>query len=234
MKLLALFKSLFFLGCGICFFSLFLDFYSLRVYNVAGTLISSWDYSLLTGWTGSNATYRPPKLGLSIEFLVVYLGVVIVSVIATLLKNIEKTSDLRSFMPYAYLNIFLLLMIGFMIVVFPIFFLLPEELYFPFMIVFDESFNLTFHYAVGVPYYLQMGGFVMVFPYVIFHYHTIRTYILQKDDNTEKIQKLIQEENEYIDFDRYITEEKLKERHRRKENDKEFQFKINVLREGGL
>lgn len=236
MKLQKIFKSLFFVGCGLCFFSLFMNLYSFEVYNEVGDLIASWNYTMLRGWSGINSAYRPPDLLISIEFMFIYIGTIISAIIFTLIKNIERAENLGKYLPYLYMNIFLLIIVGFLIVIFPIFFLLRNNLYFPMLIVYDESVKTYFHYSVGISYYLQSIGFVLIFPFIIFQYKIIRKFNIDSNDKTRKISHLLEKENEKLDLDRYIAEEKLKDEYNliKKQKDREYEFKSQILQEGGF
>jgi len=212
--------------------SLFLDIYNFRVVDTAEILVASWDYNLMYGWSGFNMYYRPPDLGLSIEFMSVYLGTILCVIAINILKDIEKVENLSKYKPYMYANFFLLLLVGFVIIVFPAFYLFQNGLYYPIVEIYDESITSTCIYSVGIGYILQIFGFACVFPYVVFHYYTIRTFNI--DSNGKDLQDRLEKENEPLDLDRYIAEEELKNKYHKIEKEKKYKLKAQILREGGL
>jgi len=234
MKLQIMFKSLFFIGCGICFFSLFLNFYSFSVISQTGALISVWEYNFIFGWEGFNSIYRPPNLGLSIEFMIFYLCCIITAMALNIIKNIEKTKNLSKFMLYAYINISLLMLIGFMVIIFPCFYLLQNELLFPAVIVIEDLSGYTLYYAIGIGYYLHIISFIMVFPYVIFYYQSISKFNIDQNSFSDRVKEILARENEGLDIDKYITEEEIRKMEQETQKRKEIYFKSQVLREGGL
>jgi len=229
-----LFKAMFFIGSGLCFFSVFLDLYSFCVVSHAGSVISTWNYSMVFGWEGVNSQYRPPNLGLSFEFLVFYLGVLMGAGVLNIVKNIERTKDLSSFMIYAYVNIFVLLLIGFMVVIFPCFYLLQHELYFPFVMIYDEMEEITIIYTMGIGYILTMFSFVMVFPYVILYYQSVRKFHITQPSHSDRIRAILEKENEEVDLDAFIAEEEIRRSEQKTQERKEMYFRSYMLREGGM
>ncbi|MFO7794994.1 MAG: hypothetical protein R6W84_02500 [Promethearchaeia archaeon] len=229
-----MFKLLFFIGCGICFFSLFLNFYSFRVISQPGVLISIWEYNFIFGWEGFNTLYLPPNLGLSIEFMIFYLCCIITAMVLNILKNIEKTKNLSKFMLYAYINISLLMLIGFMVLIFPCFYLLQNGLFFPTVIVIEDASGYMLYYAIGIGYYLHIISFIMIFPYVIFYYQSIRKFNIDQNSFSDRVKEVLAQENEGLDIDKYITEEEIRKMEQETQKQKEFNFKSQVLREGGL
>jgi len=197
-----------------------------------GVLEASWNYNMLWGWSGFNTYYRPPDLGLSIEFMSVYLGTIICVILINIVKNVENEKNLETFKPYTYINIFFVLLIGLMVIIFPAFYLFQNGLYYPIIELFDESISSTCIYSVGIGYILQIIGLICVFPYVFFHYNTVRKFTI--DSNGKDLKECLEKENEKLDLDRYIAEEELKEEYRKIERDKEYKLKTQVFREGGL
>ncbi len=214
-----IFKGLFIVGIILLFISLFLDWYTFEVYNTNKDLIASWNYHHFTGWTTPlldaftyNDLFRPHNLDISPILHFLFMFIIISCAFTTLTKDVEKVSSPQKLKNYAYLNLFLLLLVGFYIIIFPIGYLLPNELYFPFNMVEDHDANLFYVYSLDIGYYSQVIGFVLAFPYSIFYYQTI-THFERKDQTVEKvIGKYIQEIQEPLDMDKFIAEEVLKQR----------------------
>jgi len=137
-------------------------------------------------------------------------------------------------MLYAYINISLLMLIGFMVIIFPCFYLLQNELFFPAVIVIENVSGYTLYYAIEIGYYLHIISFIMVFPYVIFYYQTIRKFNIDENSFSDRVKEILARKNEGLDIDKYITEEEIRKMEQETQKRKEIYFKSQVLREGGL
>jgi len=137
-------------------------------------------------------------------------------------------------MLYAYINISLLMLIGFMVIIFPCFYLLQNELLFPAVIVIEDLSGYTLYYAIGIGYYLHIISFIMVFPYVIFYYQSISKFNIDQNSFSDRVKEILARENEGLDIDKYITEEEIRKMEQETQKRKEIYFKSQVLREGGL
>lgn len=206
-------KIAFLAGSVLLFISLFLEWYTFQVFDETSALIVSWTYTIFFEWdttfSSSNLTnegYRPLNLEVPLVITILFIIVLIAAVFVVLLKDIGSTPSavLRK---YSYLPLFLVILTIFYVVIFPIMYLLPNELYFPGLTNIDSELNYSFSYSISFGYILQLCGFVLIFSYAVYYYITVAE--LEKRDKTPQIQidKIIRHVQEPLDLDKYIAEE---------------------------
>ncbi|MFX1389402.1 MAG: hypothetical protein ACFE9Z_04980 [Promethearchaeota archaeon] len=217
-KLISLFRILNLIGCIFLVFSLFLEWYSIRVYTLDSELIASWTYYLFSGWTtyfseGStfNEQMRPEALMIPLVVSVLLIIGVILAGYVILFKNIENAAQIRSYYKFAYLLAFLVILVFFFAFISPIMYLVPEDLYFPLYTIIDHNLGYMFSYASGIGYVLQLLSFPFLFPYCLFYFSTIFTFIQQERTPERQVKEIISKAQEEIDLDKMIAEEELKQ-----------------------
>ncbi|MFX1338949.1 MAG: hypothetical protein ACFFDK_10095 [Promethearchaeota archaeon] len=211
------FKLLFILGLILLFASLFLEWYVLQVYNSSHTLIAYWSYNPLTGWStifseGStfNNIVKPEEIQMPLVLTGLFMVVLVISAFSAIFKDLESQGDLEKLYPYAYVNLFLIALNLYYIFAFPVFYLLPHKLYFPFLLVKDREMDVVYHYSIGAGYILQIIGFIMIFPYCTFYYNTIVRFISKEQSPDKIIKRYVQYIQENLDLDKLIANEELK------------------------
>ncbi len=218
-KIITSFKTLFFVGLILLFFSFFLDWYSYQIYDSTG-LVVSWNYNLFVAWStplsntsefSFNLAMRPKNELIPITVSVLLISTIIISVYHVFFENIdEKTSLGAKNIFFGYMNGFLLILNFCYVVVFPVMYLKPQNLHFPLMFIENYTDGYNYMYAFGAGYVLQIISFVLVFPYSIFYFKTIRTFGQAEKTPERIISKIIQDSQEPLDLDKYIAEEQLK------------------------
>lgn len=219
LKVRQVFKALFLIGIGLIFISLFLNWYRYQVFDINNNVIALWDYDLFTGWNSPlsdaftlNYIFRPDNLDLSPIIHIILIGISIICVYIALVKDVEKVNSDQRLKNYSFLNFFLLLLVGFYVLVFPVAYLLANELYFPYLKYEDVQANITYVYSLDVGYYLQLFALILIFPYILFYYQTITTFE-QEEHTVEKVmEKYTQQTQEPLDLDKFIAEEEVKKR----------------------
>ena len=211
------FKILFILGLALLFASLFLEWYVFHVYNSNHTLIAYWSYNPLTGWStifSGNSTFnnlaKPEEIEMPLILTGLFMVILVISAFSVLFKDIESQNDLDRLYPYAYVNLFLIALNLFYIFAFPVFYLLPNKLYFPFLLIKDKELNITYYYSIGPGYLLQILGFIMIFPYCTFYYQTITRFKSKQHSPSKVIKKYVEHVQESLDLDKLIANEELK------------------------
>lgn len=213
-KNIRVFKSLYILGIIFIFFSLFFDWYSYRILFNNEIIVFS-TFNLFDGWKQSNSGLLNVDIGIedvSVPLILnlMLVGITIASTGIVLFMSIEETSALNKHLIYAYINGALLLLVVFYTVIFPIIYLLPQDLYFPYLQVINSEYGFTSIYSVELGYILQLFSFPLLFPYTVFYYRTITQYE-QEDHTVEKqLSKIVEKYQEYIDFDTLIAKEEIK------------------------
>ena len=204
------------MGWLLLFTSLFLEWYIFQVYSNGNVLIASWSYHLFTEWTTQistansfNSRMRPSNLLTPVEITFLFIGVLFISGSSVLFKDIES-KELDTLYPYAYINFSLLMLNVFYIFAFPIFYLLPHKLYFPYLLVKDPSSGLTYFYSVGPGYVLHIFGFILVFPYIIFYYQTISKFESKAKSAVNQVRDYVAQVQEPLDLDQLIAKEQVK------------------------
>jgi heme/copper-type cytochrome/quinol oxidase subunit 1 len=213
----SVFKALFIIGCGFAFIGIFFDFYSLHGTHPTEGLVVHWNYNLFTEWTtpitdttGFNSHYYPGTFDISLILHVLFLGTVIISLFCIILKGLNYSKDLSKRTIYAYIHFFLLLLIGFYVFIFPLFFLVPRGIPFPLALINDNETGITLFYTIGAGYILELFAFVCVFAYVIFYIQTIRNYEIDETDISETIiTEKVSQSLKPIDLEQQIAQERI-------------------------
>lgn len=207
-------KIAFLAGAVLLFISLFLEWYNFQVFDETSTLIATWTYNIFFEWSSpfsssnpTNEGYRPLNLEVPLVITILFIIVLLATVFVVLLKDISSTQSATTLRKYSYLPLFLVILTIFYIVIFPIMYLLPNELYFPGLTNVDSDLNYSFSYSISFGYILQLCGFVLIFSYSLYYYMTVAE--LEKRDNTPQIQidKIINQVQEKLNLDKYIAEE---------------------------
>lgn len=211
------FRLAFQIGLCFLFISLFLDWYIFQTYDSNDNLISHWTFNPITGWntllynnSTENYLFKPQNIHIPIELIVLYIIVLLLSAYSMLFKDVEQNTVIEKLIFYAYIHFFLLALVGFFIFMFPMFYLLPSRLYFPFLRVKDKDLNITYFHSIGPGYCLQIIGFILIFPYIIFYYRTVIKFKSVQYTSKKLINKYLQEVQEVVDFDQLIANERIK------------------------
>lgn len=211
------FKILFVMGLVLLFASLFLEWYVFQVYNTNHTLIAYWSYSPLTGWStifSEDSTFnymvKPEDIQMPLVLTGLFIVILVISAFSALFKDVERHHEFEKLYSYAYVNLFLIALNLYYIFAFPVFYLLPKELYFPFLLIKDKELEVTYYYSIGPGYFLQIIGFIMIFPYTTFYYNTIVSFKSKAQSPDKIIKKYTQYVQERLDLDKLIANEQLK------------------------
>jgi len=218
LKVKQTFKALFLIGIVLLFISLFLEWYSCKVFDINNDLISSWDYNLFSGWNTPlsdaftlNRVFKPDNLNLSPIIHIVLICICVLCVYIALVKDVDQSvSPPQKLKNYSFINFFLLLLVGFYVLVFPVAYLLSNNLYFPYLKYEDVQANITYVYSLSVGYYFQLFALILIFPYILFYYQTITTFEREEHTMEKAIVKYIEKNQEPLDLDKFIAEEELR------------------------
>lgn len=216
MKVKKIFRRLFIVGLILVAISLCLDWYMFQAVNVVGNQVVYWCYSPLFDWYTifttehmENMAYKPQNSSIPLPLTAVFIASVALSLFGAMFKDIEKETPFQKLRFYAYTHIFTVLFIAFYIFVYPIWYLFPNGLYFPFVQLYDPFLEYQFLYSIHVGYVLQFVGFILLFPYSIFYYQTLHTFEKESHTPENVITRYIEQVQEPLDFDKYIKEEEL-------------------------
>lgn len=212
------FRIMYLVGLILLFISIFLEWYSFQMYNFENTLVASWSYYFFIGWYTPLSSDIPVNIFMKpessiIPFIlhVILIGFILAAGYVILFKNIDTAKNIHTYNKCAYINLFLVLLIGFYVIVCPIIYLAPNELYFPFLSIRDYDLEYFYVYSLGSGYILQLISFPLTFPYSIFYYKTINSFIQQERAPEKLIEQKIQNSQEFLDLDKYIAEEELQQ-----------------------
>jgi hypothetical protein len=209
------FKYVYIVGWLFLFISVFLEWYVFQVYSGRNNLVASWSYNPVTEWTSvissrnsRNSRMKPSDLAVPLPITVLFIGVLFGSGYAVLFKDIE-TQELNNLHPYVWTNMFLLVLNGFFIFAFPVFYLLPHKLYFPYLLIKDRDSGLTYFYSIGPGYFLQILGFVLIFPYSLHYYQTVSKFESQAHTPENMVANYLRQIQEPLDLDQLIAKEQI-------------------------
>ncbi len=207
------------LGCLIILFlSIFFNWYSFQVHSIDNEILVSWNYHIFTEWTtpissdsSLNDALRPDSLRIPLAINILYLIMIILSGYVVLFKDFEQADSLSSHNYNRYILGFLLFLNFFYIIFFPIMYLFPQDLYFPFLQIVDYDAKIKISCAIGPGYLMQLIAFPLICPYIIFYYRTITNFEHERKSVKKNLDKVIERVQEPLDIDKLIAQEELKQ-----------------------
>jgi len=207
------FKLIFLAGITLLFVSMFVEWYSFQMFE-NGRLMVSWNYNIFFEWSTEfpsgitiNERYKPENLDVSPILNFLFIIILIFTIYTVLFKDLEQSEDLDTLKNFSFGFICLIALVLFYITIFPVIYLVSNELYFPSLVENDLDLALRFSYSISYGYILQLIGFLLIFPYSMHYYITITQFEKQKNTPEKKVAAYIENIQESIDFDKYIAEE---------------------------
>ena len=208
------YKIIFLIGLLFSFASVFLDWYYLQGAIFSGETAMSWIYNVLFGWSTPftegnlyNESYEPQNATMPVAIVVVFIAAIFLSAYSTIFHDVEKGDNLVKVKRFGFITISLVTLIGFFVLVFPLFFLLPNGLYYPFMVYYDYELELAFYYSIGPGYWFQVISFGCTFPYALFNQSVLSNFEKEKFAPAEVTRSYIENAKERIDLDKLIAQE---------------------------
>lgn len=212
MRIIDLFRYLFFVGLILLLFSCFLDWYSIKMITSSGETVMLWKYNLFSGWTtplsdSFNDYYRPnlPLFPLAINIMLI--GLIIFSAYIVLFNNIESITPQDNKMFYAYGIMALPILIIYYIWIFP---WDLGDLYYPTIIVNDLDTGLVSEYTIGLGNILAIFSFPLIFAYTLFYFITVLKFERKDNSPDNIVYKIIHNTRKELDLDKLIAEEGVK------------------------
>ncbi|MBY9020780.1 MAG: hypothetical protein KGD67_06970 [Candidatus Lokiarchaeota archaeon] len=210
------YKIIFLIGLIFGFASVFLDWYYLQGVLDSGATVMSWIYNALFGWgtpftEGNlfNENYNPQNATMPVVIVMVLIVAVFLSAYSALFHDVEKGDNILKVKRFSFITISLVTLSGFFVLVFPLFFLLPNDLYYPFMVYYDHELKLTLYYLIGPGYWFQVISFGCTFPYALFNQSVISTFEKERYSPVEVVNSYIEKVKEQFDLDKLIAQEEL-------------------------
>jgi hypothetical protein len=210
------YKIIFLIGLIFSFASVFLDWYYLEGVLDSGATIMSWVYNALFGWSTPftegnmfNESYKPQNATMPVVIVMVLIFAVFLSAYSALFHDVEKGDNLVKVKRFSFITLTLIVLIGFFVLIFPLFFLLPNDLYYPFMVYYDNELSLTLYYSIGPGYWCQVVSFGCIFPYTVFNQSVISTFEKEWYAPAEVIKSYLENVKERFDLDKLIAQEEL-------------------------
>lgn len=208
------YKIIFLIGLLFSLASVFLDWYYLQGVLDSGATIMSWIYNALFGWGTPfteenlfNANYQPQNATMPAVIVIVFIIAVFLSAYSALFHDLEKGDNLVKVKRFGFVTLSLVTLVGFFVLVFPLFFLLPNGLYYPFMVYYDYELELTLYYSLGPGYWLQVISFGCLFPYALFNQSVVSTFEKEQSTPEKMVNAYITNSKESFDLDRLIAQE---------------------------
>lgn len=208
------YKVIFLIGLLLGFVSVFLDWYYFQGVNDSAEVVVNWVYNLLFDWGTAlpqgdflNDAYDPKNASIPIAIVIVFLTVVFLSAYLALFLDAERKGNLLRLKKFGLVNLSL---IGFFVLIYPIFFLLPNGLYYPFLAYKDYDLGVTFYFSIGPGYFLQLISFACTFPYAMFNHSIINTFEKEKSSVENVVNRYFESVWEDLDLDKLISQEEFK------------------------
>lgn len=207
------FKVVYLAGVTVLFVSLFVNWYTFQMFE-NGILTVSWSYNILFEWSTDlppgisiNENLRPGDLAVPPILNFLFIGILLFTLYIIFFKDLEQTENIGVLRKFSFGFVCLIALLLFYIVIFPIIYLVPNELYFPSLLDNNIDLSMRLSYSISYGYVLQLIGFLFVFPYSLHYYITITQFEKQENTPERRIAAYIENVQESIDFDRYIAEE---------------------------
>jgi len=211
------YKIIFIIGLLFGFASLFLDWYYFQGVNDSNEIVVYWVYSVLFDWSTPfsqsatfNKFYEPKNASLPVAIIIAFLVVIFLSAYSVLFLDAERKNNLPKLKKIGFVNLSLVILIGFFILIYPLFFLLPNGLYYPFLVCYDYELEITLSYSLGPGYFFQLISFACTFPYAMFNHSVINTFEKEQSSVENTINQYIDSTREDLDLDKLIAREEFK------------------------
>jgi hypothetical protein len=211
------YKIVFIVGLLLGFASLFLDWYYFQGVSDSGELVIYWVYSALFDWSTTisqgaviNDLFEPKNASLPVGIVIAFLIVIFLSAYSLLFVDEERKDNLPRLKKFGFVNLSLVTLIGFFVLIYPLFFLLPNGLYYPFLMYHDYDLGVIFYYSIGPGYFLQLISFACTFPYAMFNHSVINTFEKEESSAENTINRQIESVREDLDLDKLISQEEFK------------------------
>jgi len=211
------YKIIFVIGLLFGFASVFLDWYYFQGVNDSGEIEMYWVYSVLFDWSTTfsqddflNDFYKPKNASMPVAIIIAFLVVLCLSAYSVLFLDAERKDNLPKLKKIGFVNLSLVTLIGFFVLIYPLYFLLPNGLYYPFLEYYNYELEITLCYSIGPGYFLQLISFACTFPYAMFNYSVINTFEKEQSSVENKINQYIGGIRENLDLDKLIAREEIK------------------------
>jgi hypothetical protein len=211
------YKIVFVIGLLFGFVSVFLDWYYFQGANSSGETVVFWVYNVLFDWSTAfsqgavlNEFYAPKNASLPVAIIIAYLIAIFLSAYSVLFLDAEHKDNLSKLKCFGFVNLSLVTLIGFFVLIYPLFFLLPNGLYYPFLVYYDYQLEVTFYYSIGPGYFFQLISFACTFPLAIFNHSTINSFEKEHSSVENATNRYIESVRENLDLDKLITQEEFK------------------------
>ncbi|MFX1448990.1 MAG: hypothetical protein ACFFCG_12820 [Promethearchaeota archaeon] len=211
----SVYKILFIIGLLLGFASVFLDWYYFQgISEVSGETVVYWIYNALFDWSSPfsknalfNEVYQPKNATMPIAIVIAFIIILFLSGYSVLFHDVERGDNLFKIRRFNFVNLSLVTLIGFFILIFPLFFLLPNGLYYPFLLYYDYELEITFFYSIGPGYFFQFLSFGFTFPYALFNHSIINSFDKEQSSAENTINRYINSVREELDLDKLIARE---------------------------
>jgi hypothetical protein len=211
------YRIVFLIGLLLGFVSVFLDWYYFQGVNDSGEAVVNWVYNIFFDWSTVlpqgdflNDSYEPKNASIPVPIVIVFLAVIFLSAYLALFLDAERKDNLPRLKKFGLINLSLMTLIGFFVLIYPVFFLLPNGLYYPFLAYKDYDLEVTFYYSIGPGYFLQLISFVCTFPYAMFNHSIINTFEKEKSSVENVVNRYFESVREDLDLDKLISQEEFK------------------------
>lgn len=207
-----IFRYLFVIGIVIVIFSLFLNYYTIRIYREDGILLVEHSYRLIFGWNHTSGYFSlllPESLDFSENSTLIFTSILIptlsLSLYGAFFKDFQDAEDLVRLKFYSYSHLLLLGLVFFILFVYPFNFLISNELYYPFLII--EEIDEVIHYSVDLGYIAFLCSFICILPYSLIYYVACYKFTIQSQKQQQALAQVKKNLQQEIDLDKYIAEE---------------------------
>lgn len=212
MRIIDLFKNLFFIGLILLFLSCFFEWYSFQMITSSGETVVKWSYHLFSGWTtpfsdSFNDNYRPTLTLFPLTINIILVGLIFFSTYIVFLNNVENITPEDNKMIYGYGIMALPILLIYYIWIFPWYL---EDLYYPTMVTNDLGTGFISKYTIGLGNILAIFSFPLIFAYSLFYFLTVLKFERKDNSPDNVVHKLLQNTQEELDLDGLIAEEEVR------------------------
>lgn len=225
LRSVSIFKISFLIGLILLFLSFFVQWYTFQAYTMNYELVVSWKYNILREWSTLvsdsqfNEALQPTNLSIPLPLNIIFICSIILSGYVILFKDVEQTQSIANYRPYSYILGMTLILNIFYIVIFPLMYLVPQQLYFPFVQIANYNENLIFLFYFDVGYIFHLVAFLLIFPFTLFYFRIVNTFYNEQKSPENRVKTLVQEAQEPLDLDKLIAQEVSKNMSKKSQED---------------
>ncbi|MEJ2252070.1 MAG: hypothetical protein P8Y97_20715 [Candidatus Lokiarchaeota archaeon] len=189
--------------------SCFMDWYTFKIYDMAEGTESILSYHALLGLHIVKEQFKINNIFSQNTYMPLFLQVFFIGVVFFSLLTLLFLKKIKNQSTFLTAEVLVLILNLYYIIVFPSFYVLPNNLYFPFLNLIEPNFQMRLTYNIGLGYLFQVFGFLLIFPLTLYSFQgkIIRE---KKKEISVNLKEILMETQDNSDLEKLIDEERTK------------------------